>query len=182
MKNVCVHLATGFEEVEAISIIDVLRRAGIEVVTVSVTGEKIVYGAQDVPVIADKLFEEIDYKNVEMVILPGGMPGSAHLDEHEGIKKVITQFDREGKKLAAICAAPMVFGNLGILEGKEAICYPGFEAHLKGAKIVDAPAVKSNHIITGKGPGTALQFALKIVETLKGEETARQLQQGMLIN
>lgn len=180
--KVLVHLATGFEDVEAISIIDVLRRAEIDVKTVSITNDKTVVSAQNVPVIADQLFNEADYDNADMIVLPGGIPGAEHLDNHEGLKAQIIKFDQNKKGLAAICAAPMVLGHLGILNEKKAICYPGFENHLKGATITDAPAVEDQHIITGKGPGTALKFALKIVAKLKGEELAQQLQQGMLIS
>ncbi|TKG92979.1 DJ-1/PfpI family protein [Puteibacter caeruleilacunae] len=182
MKKVCVHLATGFEEVEAISIIDVLRRAEIDLTTVSITGDKVVVGAQNIPVVADVLFEDVNYEEFDMIVLPGGIPGATNLDEHEGLRSQIKTFDGAGKHLAAICAAPMVFGHLGLLKGKDAICYPGFESHLEGANVVDAPAVKSGNIITGKGPGTALHFALKIVEELKGADLAMQLKNGMLIN
>ncbi|MCL3779431.1 DJ-1/PfpI family protein [Prolixibacteraceae bacterium JC049] len=182
MKKVFVHLATGFEDVEAISIIDVLRRAEIDVTTVSINEDKTVLSAHNVPVIADKLFTEVDYNEADMIVLPGGLPGATNLDEHEGLKAQIKAFDEAGKGLAAICAAPMVFGHLGLLKGKEAICYPGFEEHLEGATVTDAPAVEADHIITGKGPGTALLFSLKIVEKLKGAKLAQQLKAGMLIN
>ena len=122
MKKIAVHLATGFEEIEAISIIDVLRRANLETLVVSVTGKKEVTGSHQVTVIADVLFENVDYKTIEMIVLPGGMPGTAHLNEHDGLKKQILHFHKNGKPLAAICAAPMVFGNLGLLKNEKATC------------------------------------------------------------
>ncbi|MBN1821867.1 MAG: DJ-1/PfpI family protein [Prolixibacteraceae bacterium] len=181
MKTVCVHLATGFEEIEAVSIIDILRRAGIPVKTISVTGNKEVIGSHEIPVIADKLFEEIDYSEVEMIILPGGMPGSKNLNAHEGLKQQIMNFHREGKPLGAICAAPMVFGELGILNNLDVTCFPGFENHLHGAIITEELLALSGNIITGKGAGVAIHFALKIVEMLKGKKLADSLKEKMIV-
>ena len=182
MKNkIAVHLADGFEEIEAISIIDVLRRANIEVVVVSVTGKLEVAGAHDVKVLADKLFEEVDYNDLFMIVLPGGMPGASNLDAHGGLKAQIMLFNAENKSLAAICAAPLVFGNLGIMKGKQAVCYPGFESYLKGAEVLSVPVVESENVITGKGPGVAIQFALKIVEKAVSLEKAELVAKQMLL-
>jgi 4-methyl-5(b-hydroxyethyl)-thiazole monophosphate biosynthesis len=180
-KKIAVHLADGFEEIEAISIIDVLRRAGLSVVTVSVTGKLEVNGAHQIKVLADKLFESVDYSDVYMIVLPGGMPGASNLNAHEGLRQKIKAFFDGGKQLAAICAAPLVFGNLGILAGKQAVCYPGFESHLKGAYIIQVQVVESGNIITGRGPGAAIQFALKIVEKLVSAEKAELLAGQMLV-
>lgn len=180
-KKIAVHIADGFEEIEAISIIDVLRRAGLSVVTVSVTGKLEVNGAHQIKVLADKLFESVDYSDVYMIVLPGGMPGASNLNVHEGLRQKIKTFFAEDKQLAAICAAPLVFGNLGILNGKQAVCYPGFESHLKGADILQVPVVESGNIITGRGPGVAIQFALKIVEKLVSAEKAELLAGQMLV-
>ena len=122
MNQVTVHLAEGFEEIEAVTIIDVLRRAGIEVIIVSITGKHLVKGSHNIEVKADLLFEEVDYSKGDMIILPGGMPGSKNLNEHEGLKAQIIKYQANEKYLAAICAAPIVFGNLGILNGKSAVC------------------------------------------------------------
>lgn len=138
-KKIAVHLADGFEEIEAISIIDVLRRADLDVIVVSVTRKAEVTGAHQIKVMADILFEEVDYDDVSMIVLPGGMPGAANLDAHSGLKSQIRKFVAENKPLAAICAAPLVFGNLGILEGEQAVCYPGFEKYLKGAAVLQIP-------------------------------------------
>lgn len=180
-KKIAVHLADGFEEIEAISIIDVLRRADLDVSVVSVTGKTEVNGAHQVKVIADMLFENVDYKEVYMIVLPGGMPGASNLDAHEGLKQQIRNFDAENKSLAAICAAPLVFGNLGILEGKQAVCYPGFESYLKGADVLQYPVLESGNIITGRGPGVAIPFALKIVAKAVSVEKAEKLALQMIV-
>ncbi len=180
-KKIAVHLAEGFEEIEAISIIDVLRRADIEVVVVSVTGKLEVAGAHQLKVLADKMFEEVNYNDVFMIVLPGGMPGASNLNAHAGLTAQISHFNAETKPLAAICAAPLVYGNLGILKGKQAVCYPGFESYLKGAEILNVPVVESGNIITGNGPGAAIQFALKIVEKTVSSEKAKLVAKQLLV-
>ena len=178
-KKIAVHLADGFEEIEAISIIDVLRRADINVIVVSVTGKLEVTGAHQLKVLADSLFENVNYNDLFMIVLPGGMPGASNLNTHAGLKAQIQRFNAENKPLAAICAAPLVFGSLGILEVKQAVCYPGFESYLNGAEILGVPVVESGNIITGSGPAAAMQFALKIVakavSTEKSELVAKQM-------
>ncbi len=181
MKNIAVHLAEGFEEIEAISIIDVLRRANLKVTVVSVTGDLVVTGAHQVQVTADKLFEDVDYSEIEMLVLPGGMPGSANLKAHGGLREQILNFNDNGKPLGAICAAPVVFGNLGLLNNKKATCYPGFEEELHGAVITGNDVEQTGNIITGKGAGVAIEFALKIVEALKGKELADGLKKKMIV-
>lgn len=180
-KKIAVHLATGFEEIEAISIIDVLRRADLDVLVVSVTGSLDVTGAHKLTVKADVLFENVNYDDVFMIVLPGGMPGSSNLDAHKGLQTQIVKFNNESKSLAAICAAPLVYGNLGILNGKKAACYPGFEKFLKGADVVYDSVVESGNTITGRGPGVAIQFALKLVEKLVSVEKAELLAGQMLV-
>lgn len=178
---IAVHLAEGFEEIEAISIIDVLRRADLEVKTVSVTGQLEVNGGHGIRILADNLFDEIDYEEVEMIVLPGGMPGAKNLNSHSALKEQIAEFYERSKLLGAICAAPIVLGGLGILKNKRATCYPGFEDQVTGARITEEAVEKDGNIITGKGPGVALLFALKIVETLKGTELARELAKKMIV-
>jgi 4-methyl-5(b-hydroxyethyl)-thiazole monophosphate biosynthesis len=180
MKKIAVHLAEGFEEIEAISIVDVLRRAGMDVVTISVTGRKEVTGSHYITIIADELFENIKYQSVDMIILPGGMPGSKNLNNHAGLKKEILEFNKNGKWLGAICAAPLVFGQLGILKNKKATCFPGFENYLEGAQITGEATEISENIITGKGAGVAILFALKIVELFMGEAFANELAVKMI--
>ncbi|MDX9881917.1 MAG: DJ-1/PfpI family protein [Prolixibacteraceae bacterium] len=181
MKSIAIHLAEGFEEIEAITIIDVLRRAEFDVVTISLTGDKYVVGAHRVTVKADQLFEETDYTAFDMIVLPGGMPGAKNLDGHAGLKQQIAAFHQQGKPLAAICAAPLVFGNMGLLKNKDAVCYPGFESYLAGAKVKYDPVAISGNIITGRGIGAALQFALTIVELFGSKDKADQLAEGMLV-
>ena len=181
-KKIAVHLANGFEEIEAVSIIDVLRRADLDVLTVSVTGKLEVNGAHRIKVVADELFENVDYSRIYMIVLPGGMPGAANLDAHEGLKAQIVRFNDENKPLAAICAAPLVFGNLGLLEGKQAVCYLGFEKYLKGSEVLSFPVVESGNFITGRGPGVAIAFALKIVEKAVSVEKAKLLARQMLVD
>lgn len=182
MKNIAVHLANGFEETEAITIIDLLRRAGLNVQTVSVTGEELVTGSHNIPVMTDVLFEDIDYNNIDMIILPGGMPGAKKLDAHNGLRNQILSFHNQNKPLGAICAAPMVFGHLDILKGKMATCYPGFEKELIGARVHYEAVVIDQHIITSRGVGTAIQFALKTVELLAGKEKADQIAASILFS
>lgn len=174
-------MAEGFEEIEAISIIDVLRRAEMEVEIVSITKQIEVSGSHDIIVKADTIFEDVDYNFVEMIVLPGGMPGSNNLNAHEGLKNQILNFHKEGKALGAICAAPLVFGNLGILKDKMATCYPGFENQLLGAEVTGNTVEQAGVIVTGKGAGVAIDFALKIVEMLKGKELADDLSKKMIV-
>jgi len=180
-KLIAVHLAEGFEEIEAISMIDVLRRADLEVQVVSVTGKLEVEGSHHIKLIADILFEQVNYDKIDMIVLPGGIPGATNLDAHSGLKEIIRKFDAEKKQLAAICAAPLVFGNLGLLKGKQAVCYPGFEKYLTGADVLTIPVVESDHIITGRGVGAALKFALKIVEKMVSAEKSEILAKQMLV-
>ena len=182
MKNsILIHLATGFEETEAISIIDVLRRAQLPVVTVSITGNLLVTGAYQVSIMADQLFEETDYLEAAMIILPGGMPGTTNLKNHKGLSAQIVKFDKERKQIAAICAAPMILGSLGLLKGRKAVCYPGFETKLSGASVMYSPFASDDHIVTGRGVGTALEFSLEIVRRLKGDDLAKELRSELVI-
>lgn len=175
-----IFLAEGFEEGEAIIPVDILRRANIEIDTVSVTGEKIVTSSHKVPVIADKLFSEITVEADDYLILPGGLPGTTNLMEHKELNELLKKHYDAGNEVAAICAAPSVLGKLGILEGKEAIVYPGFENNLLGATISKKSVVKADNIITARGVGVAIPFALKIVETIKGKETADKVKNAIV--
>ena len=167
-------LANGFEEVEALAPLDLLRRAGVEIKTVGV-GAKTIVGAHSIPVIADMTDAEFSDDAPEMVILPGGMPGTLNLDASEVVHRAIESAVKTRAHLAAICAAPMILGKLGHLSGKEAICYPGFEEHLKGAKVSDRSVVNDGLVTTAKGMGVAVEFGLTLVEILKGKDIAEQL-------
>jgi protein deglycase len=179
-KIVVIYLADGFEEIEAVSIIDVLRRAEIDIQVVSITGNEDVNGSHGITIKADILFEDINYEDVGMIILPGGMPGAKNLKKHEKLGEQILNFHQQGKHLAAICAAPIVFGSLGILNNRKATCYPGYEDQLAGAQVTGAAVEISDNIITGKGAGVAIQFALKIVEVLEGKELADTVARKMI--
>lgn len=170
-----IFLADGFEEIEAIAPIDIFRRAKIEVVTISISENRIVQGAHGIPVIADFLFTQTDFSDNDILYLPGGMPGTKNLDAHTGLKELINRQIADNKNLAAICAAPSILGKMGLLEGKEAICYPGFEDQLHGTILSKNKIVKSGNVHTAKGAGVAVQFALKLVEELKGREEAQKL-------
>ena len=181
MKKVALFLANGFEEIEALATVDILRRAEIPVQTISITGSHVVTGAHDIPVTADTTFNKANFSDVEVLVLPGGMPGAKHLNEHEGLKKLIIEFNEKGSLIAAICAAPMVLGGLGLLDGKKATCYPGFEPRLTGAKITSGSTVTDGNITTGKGPGFAFDFALSLVEQIAGLSTRQEVQNGLLL-
>ena len=181
MKTIFVFLAEGFEEIEALTPVDVLRRAGLSVQTVSIMDEQAVKGAHGVPVLADVMFADVNPEDAEMILLPGGLPGATNLDAHEGLSKMIQDFANAKKPLAAICAAPLVFGNRGLLEGKKATCYPGFETYLQGAEYTAALVEVDDNFITGKGPGAAMEFAFAIVEKYCGIDKVNELKQGMMI-
>ena len=181
MKTIYVFLAEGFEEIEALTPIDVLRRAELNVLTVSVMEEQVVTGAHGVPVVADRMFADIHLEDAEMLLLPGGLPGATNLDAHQGLSDMIVAFATERKPLAAICAAPLVFGNRGLLQGQKATCYPGFETYLIGAEYTAALVETDGNFITAKGPGAAMDFAFAIVEKYCGLEKVNELKQGMMI-
>ncbi len=175
MKQVCVFLADGFEEIEGLTVVDILRRAGVQAETVSVTGKKAVCGAHQMVVQADRLFEEVQGKETDMLVLPGGMPGTTHLKEHQGLRQLLEKAREEGRYIAAICAAPSVLGELGFLEGRRACCYPSFEDKLKGSEVVYDAVCVDGPFITSRGMGTAAAFALKLTALLCGEKKAEEV-------
>jgi len=181
MGHIYLFLAEGFEEVEALGTVDVLRRAGLPVKTVSVMGQLEVTGSHQVTVKADILFDEESLRDAEMLILPGGMPGSLNLSEHEGLRRVILAFFAAGKPMAAICAAPMVYGKLGLLKNRKVTCYPGFEEYLEGAVTTGALVEHDANFITGKGPGATFEFAMTIVAKFCGKAKVTELKQGMIL-
>jgi len=172
MKKAVVCLANGFEEIEAVGIIDILRRADIFTTVTSLSGVREVTGAHDIKVSADELFDDIDFSGYDLIVLPGGMPGSVNLKNHTGLRERIMDFHKKGRLLGAICAAPIVFGDLGILENRNATCYPGFGNQLKLAHVKTDRVVVDQNIITGIGPGAVFDFTLTLVERLAGKEKA----------
>ena len=172
MSKVYVFLADGFEEIEGLTVVDLLRRAGEEVETVSIMGRKMIEGSHKIKVEADALFEETDFTEGKMLVLPGGMPGTRHLGAYKPLTDMLCDWDTKGKQLAAICAAPSVFGDLGILNGKEAVCYPGFEERLTVAV--------TDHVITSRGMGTAIDFAAALIARLQDEKKAEEIKTSII--
>lgn len=175
MSKVGIFLADGFEEIEGLTVVDLLRRAGIQIDTISIMKRKEITGAHNIIVMADQLFEDMTSEEYCMLILPGGMPGTKYLGAHEGLVRLLKHYADENKFISAICAAPSVLGDNGILKGKRAICYPGFEERLEGAVITEQSVVEDGNIITSQGMGTAMDFGLAIIERLLDKETALKI-------
>ncbi|QSX08633.1 DJ-1/PfpI family protein [Alkalibacter rhizosphaerae] len=178
--RVAVFLANGFEEIEALATVDVLRRAGFDTKTVSMEEDHIVEGAHGISVVADDRFSERSFVNTDLLVLPGGMPGTLNLGNHSGLIQLLMDHDSRGKWIAAICAAPKILGELGLLKGQFATCYPGFEQYLEGAVLVDEKVAVSSHFVTGKGAGAAVDFALKLVELFIDLETSESLRKSLI--
>ena len=179
MKKVNVFFADGFEEIEALTVIDLLRRAGVQADMVSVTGNTTVHGAHGIDVNTDILFENMN-KDADMLVLPGGMPGTIHLKEHTGVTEVLKDFYENGKPVAAICAAPTVLGGLGFLKGRKATCYPSMEEGLDGAQAVTDQVVVDGNVITSRGLGTAIPFALTLISLLCGQNKADEIKKSIV--
>lgn len=179
MAKIYTFLGEGFEMVEALAVVDVLRRAGSEVVTVSVGKGKAVLSSHNVNVIADTLFEDNNYSDADCLFLPGGMPGTTNLGAHSGLASILKKQAASGKCVAAICAAPSVLGHLGILNGKNATCFPGFEDQLFGANLCKDRVVKDGQIFTSRGMGTAIDLGLALVENFYTKEVAEKISSGI---
>ena len=175
MKQAFVFLATGFEEIEALGTVDILRRGGIRVTTVSIMGEPKVMGAHNIPVIAEFVFEEADFSAADALILPGGIPGSNHLNTCTRLKELIMEKYKEDILLGAICAGPMVLGGLGLLKGRKATCFPNFEPTMIGAIPTYTGVEQDGNIITCKGPGFVFEFGVAILKALRDEEIAYEV-------
>ncbi len=176
-----VFLAGGFEEVEALTSVDVMRRAGIPVTTVSINPGLEVLGAHGVKVMADSLFDDNDYSDALWLVLPGGIPGAPNLMAHDGLREALMAQDERGGNIAAICASPaVVLGPLGILQGRQAVCYPGLENTVEGVNWCDRFVAVDDHVVTGRGPAAATAFALAIVEQTLGADKAAEVAGGFL--
>ena len=180
MKQACVFLADGFEEIEGLTVVDVLRRGGVEVVTVSIKEEKAVTGRSGITVMADQTFGQMDFTSADLLVLPGGMPGTTNLRDYAPLTELLRKFYQEKKWLGAICAAPMVFGGLGFLEGRKATIYPGMEGELRGAKPVTDRVAVDGHVVTSRGMGTAIAFSLMLLEKLAGAEKAEEIRKSIV--
>ena len=175
MKKIGVFLAEGCEEIEALTVVDIARRAGLEVAMISVSGEKQVKGAHDITFLTDIPAEYIDYDMLDGIVLPGGMPGTLNLEACEPLMEQVKEFDKNGKYISAICAAPTVFGHLGLLNGKKACCYPSMEDGLVGAEVTYEPTAEAEHILTSRGMGTAIDFGLQIIGRFQGKDAADEM-------
>ena len=180
MKKVSIFLAEGFEEVEALTQVDLLRRAGAEVTMVSISGAREVAGSHGIVVTADKIFAEMDFAEMDLLVLPGGMPGTLYLKECAPLIALLQDFNEKGRKLAAICAAPTVLGAAGLLRGKKAACYPGCEDGLPGAEVLTDRVVVDGNISTSRGVGTAIPFALSLIAQLYDQQKADQIRESIV--
>jgi len=178
MKTAAIFLTTDFEETEALTTVDILRRGGVVATMVSLTGSLEVVSKHKIPVKADVMFDAVKNENFDMLILPGG---TLNIKDHEGLQELIKKYHGENKLLAAICAAPAALGKAGVLAGKTAVCYPGLESHLTGAKIGSNIVETDGNITTAKGPGVTPFFALKLLEILEGKSMADEVAEGFLI-
>ena len=180
MKRAVILFAEGYETVEALLVVDLLRRGGVEVTMASITEDEFVRSSHGVNVEMDAVLGEVDVLDYDAIILPGGMPGTKYLEEYKPLTELLTDFYQNGGKVAAICAAPSVLGDLGILKGKKACCYPGFEEHLTGAQVVFDQVAQDGNVTTSRGMGTAIPFALSLVSQLVSEEKAQELAQSII--
>lgn len=180
MSRIGIFMADGCEEIEGLAVVDILRRAKAEVTMISISGKKEVTGAHNVVFLADALASEVDFDAFDGIVLPGGGAGTRNLAADETVNRVIKKFAAEGKLVCAICAAPSVLGAAGLLQGKKATCYPGFEDKLTGAAFCDQAVVTDGNIITGRSMGAAVPFGLAIVGYLNGEEAAEAVRSGIV--
>lgn len=175
MSRIAVFLAEGFEEIEALTVVDICRRGGMEVDMVSVTEAAEVRGSHGICVKADRPLSQADFGDYDMLVLPGGMPGTRGLEACGELMEQVDSFYAGGRYIGAICAAPSIFGHRGILKGRKACCYPSFESQLEGAEVTAGPVEISDHVITSRGMGTAIDFGLAILGAFQGAEKAAQM-------
>jgi 4-methyl-5(b-hydroxyethyl)-thiazole monophosphate biosynthesis len=180
MSRVCIFFAPGLEEIEGLTVVDLMRRADIPIRIVSIGDTPEVTGAHGIRITADCCFADMDFSDTEMLVLPGGAPGTCNLNACEPLKALLKDFYEKGKYIGAICAAPMVLGHLGFLNGRKATCYPGFEKDLIGADHVTDDAVVDGHIITSRGLGTAIEFAAALISLLTDTATAENIKQSVM--
>ena len=180
MSTVAVFLADGFEEIEALTVVDLCRRAGLDTPMVSVTTDEGVTGSHGIRVMADAVLDDVDFANVDMIVLPGGMPGTLNLEKCEPLMERVKAFYENGKYIGAICAAPTVFGRLGLLKDRPACCYPSMENELVCKEVSQSSVVISDHVITSRGMGTAMDFGLAIVEHFNGCDAAEKLAKAVV--
>jgi 4-methyl-5(b-hydroxyethyl)-thiazole monophosphate biosynthesis len=180
LMKVYVMMADGFEEIEALAVVDVLRRGGVETIMVSVKNDKVVLSARDIPVVADTTIDKIEVAADDMIVLPGGGKGVEGLYASELLKKLLTVHNDRKGNIAAICAGPTIPGRMGLLKGIKATCYPGCEDDLEGSVISHDDVVADQNFITSRGPGTAFEFSFELLEKIKGSEVKNKVSKGML--
>lgn len=180
MKRAIMLFAEGFETVEALMAVDILRRGGVEVTMTSINEDEVVHSAHGIGIEMDATMDEVDVMEYDAIILPGGIPGTIHLGESEAVKKAVMCMNDAGKIVSAICAAPGVFGKYGLLQGKKACSYPDHEVNLLGATVLREPVVVDGNIVTSRALGTAMEFALKLLELLEGEEKMNQIKSAIV--
>ncbi len=179
--KVGVFFGTGYEEIEALSVVDVLRRGKVEVEMIGVTGSH-VSSSRGITVKMDKVIEDLDFDQIDMIVLPGGVPGVKSLQENDLLMDKIKEFSKKQKWIGAICAAPSILGHLSLLENEEATCYPGYENELGCKKIADEGVAVSGKFVTASGAGYSLLFGLKLLEIIKGKDVSEAVKKGMLIH
>lgn len=181
MAKVYEFLSNGFEDIEALAPVDILRRGGLDIKTVSITGSKTVETTHGIKMETDLLLEDItDFSDVDAMLLPGGLPGATNLNKHKELRQILLEQYQQGRIVAAICAAPLVLGSIGILEGKRATCYPGFEKRMTGSTYTQEQVTVDGNIITGKGPGASMAFGYAILGKFATEEAVAELKAQMM--
>lgn len=180
MAKIGVFFAEGYEEIEALTVVDLCRRAGIEVEMVSTYGADSVCGAHGIDVKMDKMLADVDFESLDMIVLPGGLPGTTNLEACDVLMEQLDAFYAGGKYVAAICAAPSIFGHRGYLNGRKATCYPSFEEHLTGAEVVSCGAQTDGNVITGRGMGCAIDFSMEIITALISKEKAEAIAESVI--
>lgn len=179
MSKICVFLAEGFEECEALIVVDILRRGNVQVTTASIGTEKRVTSSHNITLQADCLAQELNLQEYDGLFLPGGMPGTTHLAESQFVQQAVQQFARQNKWLTAICAAPTILAQLDLMQGKKGICHPGFQQKLTGAELCHQDYVQDGMILTGRAMGASIPFGLKLLELLEGKEIAQKVAQAI---
>lgn len=181
MAKVYQFMADGFEDIEALAPVDILRRGGVEVTTVSITGSREVTSAHGVTLLADTTIEQAgNFADADLLLLPGGMPGSANLRDHEGVRQALLKQAERGGRIGAICAAPMVLGILGLLKGRRATCYPGTEQYLEGADYTAELVTVDGPYTTGRGPAAAFPYGYQLLSYFREAEAVEAIERGMI--
>jgi 4-methyl-5(b-hydroxyethyl)-thiazole monophosphate biosynthesis len=180
MSKVYIFLADGFEDIEGLTVVDLMRRAGIEIETVSIKDTKEVTTSHQIRLLTDRTFGETDFADADMLVLPGGMPGTKYLGEYQPLTDLLTDFYEKGGRIAAICAAPTVFGKLGFLNGRKATAYPSCMEGLTGAEAVEDRVVVDGNVTTSRGLGTAIDFSLCLIGQLLGQEKAAKISESIV--